>query len=36
MMGDPMAWLRISSFMSGIITTLEVHLYEEGINPYED
>jgi hypothetical protein len=36
MMGDPMAWLRISSFMSGIIATLEVHLNEEGINPYEE
>ena len=34
--GDAMSWLRISSFMAGIIETLEVHLSEEGINPYEN
>jgi len=34
--GDAMSWLRVSSFMAGIIETLEVHLSEEGINPYEN
>ena len=34
--GDVISWLRVSSFMSGIIETIEVHLSEEGINPYED
>ena len=34
--GDAMAWIKISSFVSGIIGTIEEHLNEEGINPYED
>jgi len=34
--GDAMAWIKVSAFVSGIIGTLEVHLEEEGINPYED
>jgi len=34
--GDAISWLRISSFMAGIIETIEVHLSEEGINPYEN
>jgi tyrosyl-tRNA synthetase len=34
--GDAMSWLRISSFMAGIIETIEIHLSEEGINPYEN
>jgi hypothetical protein len=34
--GNAMAWIRISSFVSGIIGTIELHLEEEGINPYED
>ena len=32
--GDATAWIRISSFMAGIIETIEEHLFEEGINPY--
>ena len=34
--GDAMSWIKISSFMAGIIETVEIHLSEEGINPYED
>ena len=34
--GDAVAWIKISSFVSGIIGTIEEHLNEEGINPYED
>jgi len=34
--GDPFAWVRISSFMAGLIETIEQHLFEEGINPYEE
>ena len=34
--GNAMAWIKISSFVSGIIGTIEEHLSEEGINPYED
>lgn len=33
--GDATAWIRISSFMAGIIETIEEHLLEEGINPYD-
>jgi tyrosyl-tRNA synthetase len=33
--GDATAWIRISSFMAGIIETIEEHLFEEGINPYD-
>lgn len=33
--GDSIAWIKISSFVSGIISTIEEHLEEEGINPYE-
>ena len=35
LMGDATAWIRVSSFMAGIIETIEEHLFEEGINPYE-
>ena len=34
--GSGMAWIKISSFVSGIIGTIEMHLEEEGINPYEE
>ena len=34
--GNSMAWVKMSSFMSGIISTIEEHLNEEGINPYEN
>ena len=34
--GSAVAWIRISSFVSGIIGTIEEHLSEEGINPYEE
>lgn len=34
--GNAMSWIKISSFVSGIIGTIEEHLNEEGINPYED
>lgn len=33
--GDRMAWVKISSFVAGIVATVEAHLDEEGINPYE-
>lgn len=33
--GDRMAWVKISSFVAGIVNTVEAHLDEEGINPYE-
>jgi len=33
--GNAMSWVRISTFMAGIIETLETHLFEENINPYE-
>lgn len=34
--GDAMSWIKISSFVAGIIGTIEEHLNEEGINPYEE
>lgn len=34
--GSGMAWIKISSFVAGIIGTIEEHLNEEGINPYEE
>ena len=34
--GDKMAWVKVASFVSGIIATIEMHLEEEGINPYEN
>jgi len=34
--GNAVAWIKISSFVSGIIDTIESHLEEEGINPYEE
>jgi hypothetical protein len=34
--GDPFAWVKISSFMAGLIATIEEHLFDEGINPYEE
>jgi len=36
MKGDIEAAFKIASFMSSIISTIENHLMEEGINPYED
>jgi tyrosyl-tRNA synthetase len=36
MKGDMEAAFKIASFMSSIISTIENHLMEEGINPYED
>lgn len=35
MEGDRMAWVKISAFVAGIVSTVEDHLSEEGINPYE-
>ena len=35
LMGDATAWIKVSSFMAGIIETIEEHLFEEGINPYD-
>jgi hypothetical protein len=35
MQGETKAWIKISSFVSGIVATIELHLEEEGINPYE-
>ena len=35
LMGDATAWIKVSSFMAGIIETIEEHLFEEGIDPYE-
>jgi len=34
--GSGIAWIKISSFVAGIIGTIEMHLEEEGINPYEE
>lgn len=34
--GDAKSWIKMSSFVSGIISTIELHLDEEGINPYEN
>jgi hypothetical protein len=34
--GDKNSWVKVGSFMSGIIATIEMHLHEEGIDPYED
>lgn len=34
--GSGVAWIKISSFVAGIIGTIEMHLEEEGINPYEE
>lgn len=33
--GSPMAWIKVSSFLAGIIETIEQHLFDENINPYE-
>ena len=33
--GDRMAWVKISAFVASIVNTVEAHLDEEGINPYE-
>jgi hypothetical protein len=33
--GSPMAWIKVSSFLAGIIETIEQHLFDEDINPYE-
>ena len=34
--GDTAAWSTIQVFLGGILELLETHLFEEGINPYED
>ena len=34
--GDIEAAIKVTSFMSSIISTIETHLHEEGIDPYED
>jgi len=34
--GDKKAWIKMSSFLGNIVATIEEHLAEEGINPYED
>jgi uncharacterized protein YhaN len=34
--GSSLSWIKISAFVSGIISTIEEHLEEEGINPYEN
>jgi hypothetical protein len=34
--GDKKAWLKMSSFLANIVATIEEHLAEEGINPYEE
>lgn len=34
--GDFDAAFKVTAFVSSIIATIEHHLYEEGINPYED
>lgn len=36
MRGEALAWVKVTSFLYGIISTLEQHLQEEGINPYEE
>jgi hypothetical protein len=33
--GSPMSWVKVSSFLAGIIETIEQHLFDENINPYE-
>ena len=33
--GSPMSWVKVSSFLAGIIETIEEHLFDENINPYE-
>lgn len=34
--GDKKAWIKMSSFLANIVATVEEHLSEEGINPYEE
>lgn len=34
--GDIEAAIKVTSFVSSIISTIEHHLHEEGIDPYED
>lgn len=34
--GDIEAAIKVTSFVSSIIATIETHLHEEGIDPYED
>jgi len=36
MRGDLESAFKVTAFMSSIINTIENHLMEEGINPYED
>lgn len=33
--GSAMSWVKVSSFLAGIIETIEEHLFDENINPYE-
>lgn len=34
--GEVESAFKITAFLKSIIRTIEEHLYEEGINPYED
>jgi hypothetical protein len=36
MTGNPKGWVRMSAFMMNLISTIENHLHDEGIDPYED
>ena len=36
MTGDLKGWVRLSGFMMNLIRTIEDHLHNEGIDPYED
>jgi len=33
--GDKQSWMQLTAFLQKIVQTLETHLGEEGINPYE-
>ncbi len=33
--GDKQSWMQLTAFLQKIVQTLETHLDEEGINPYE-
>ena len=36
MTGDPHGWVKVTAFMFGIVETIEHHLQDEGIDPYEN
>jgi len=36
MSGDMKGWVRLSAFMMNLVNTIEHHLHDEGIDPYED